>query len=54
MRITSLAAFALLVLAANLEVVHGGDAKTLRGKNPGADSQIDDKVRMLVELVYFV
>jgi hypothetical protein len=53
MRIAWLAASALLVLAANLEVVRG-DAKMLRGKNPGADSQIDDKVRMLVTLVYFV
>jgi hypothetical protein len=53
MRIASLAASALLVLAANLEVVRG-DAKMLRGKNPGADSQIEDKVCMLVALVYFV
>jgi hypothetical protein len=48
MRIASLAASALLVLAANLEVVRGDAKRMVRGKNLGADSQIDDSVRMVV------
>ena len=53
MRIASLVASALVVLAANLEVVRG-DAKMLRGKDSGADSLIDDKVCRLVALVHFL